>query len=236
MSRYVPAHARSGSVVRAVAGLAGAVAVGGVITTGFAPQANADPLDGAVTPIAVVATTDATASHMHHDQWLQRELRDIEAQRRAARARAARKTARSDRRATSNRLTGTCVVPTSGYTLTASFGEAGAYWSSGFHTGQDFSAAVGTPIVAVCDGTVAFAGWDGPYGNKVILTHADGTQTMYAHLLRLAVTGGPVHAGQIIGYLGGTGNVTGPHLHFEALLDGVAVDPIAWLHRHGVTP
>ena len=94
----------------------------------------------------------------------------------------------------------------------------------------------GRQIVAVCDGTVAFAGWDGPYGNKVIITHADGTQTMYAHMLRLAVRGGPVRSGQTIGYLGGTGNVTGPHLHFEALVNGTAVDPIAWLHRHGVTP
>jgi murein DD-endopeptidase MepM/ murein hydrolase activator NlpD len=212
------------------------VAVGGVLATGFAPRASAETFDE---PSASVPPVRASSSHvatapLRPDQWLRAEERAIEAQRHQTRAQAVRKAADSDRAAMQTKTS--CVVPTSNYTLTASFGEVGAYWSSGRHTGQDFAAAVGTPIVAACDGRIAFAGWDGPYGNKVIITHADGTQTMYAHMLRLAVSAGPVDAGQTIGYLGATGNVTGPHLHFEALVNGVAVDPVAWLRCHGVSP
>lgn len=87
------------------------------------------------------------------------------------------------------------------------------------HNGIDFGAPRGTPIYASADGTVIVArnaGWNGGYGNYVVITHANGTQTLYAHLVNAIVTPGQtVDAGQVIGYMGSTGKSTGVHLHFE---------------------
>ncbi|MFZ2500496.1 MAG: M23 family metallopeptidase [Minisyncoccia bacterium] len=84
----------------------------------------------------------------------------------------------------------------------------------------DIGAARGTPIHASADGTVIIArvsgGWNGGYGNYVVITHDNGTQTLYSHMMSAIVsTGASVSAGQIIGYVGSTGLSTGPHLHFE---------------------
>jgi murein DD-endopeptidase MepM/ murein hydrolase activator NlpD len=126
------------------------------------------------------------------------------------------------------------VVPIDHYRLTASFGQVGGMWSSGRHTGQDFAAPYGTPIKAVHRGKIIFAGWDGPYGRKIVIEHEDGTQTWYCHMSAFVRTTGYVTTGEVIGRLGSTGNVTGPHLHLEVHVDGVAVNPLTFLRRQDV--
>ena len=123
-------------------------------------------------------------------------------------------------------------VPVLGYRLTAGFGDTGL-WSSA-HTGQDFAAPSGSPVRAVSDGTITFASYDGAYGNKIILTHDDGTVSWYAHLSSFERTEGPVLAGEVIGSVGSTGNSTGDHLHLEIRPgDGDPVPPLTWLRERG---
>ena len=99
-----------------------------------------------------------------------------------------------------------------------------------FHEGIDIGAARGTPIRAAASGTVTFAGQMSGYGNVVILQHAGGLQTRYAHQSAMSVAAGQtVAAGDVIGAVGSTGETTGPHLHFEVRLNGVAVDPAPYL-------
>ncbi len=126
-------------------------------------------------------------------------------------------------------------LPVNGYHLTASFGAGGYRWSS-THTGLDFACAYGTPIRAVAAGTVIFAGWDGSYGYKTIIRHADGTQTWYAHQAQILVRRGQVVAGQIIGRVGMTGNTSGPHLHLEVRVNDQPINPYTWLRAHGLRP
>ncbi len=97
-----------------------------------------------------------------------------------------------------------------------------------FHTGLDFPAASGTPVVAAASGRVTFAGRStGGWGNLVTIAHPGGTRTLYAHLSRVGVrVGQRVQAGVRIGRVGSSGKSTGPHLHFEVLLRGAAVDPL----------
>lgn len=94
------------------------------------------------------------------------------------------------------------------------------------HAGLDFRAAHGTPIYAVTDGTVQFAGRNGGHGNHVRLSHGGGLATGYSHMSRIAVSvGARVRRGQVIGYVGSTGLSTGPHLHYEMYRNGQAVNP-----------
>ncbi|MEV7200258.1 peptidoglycan DD-metalloendopeptidase family protein [Streptomyces griseoluteus] len=110
------------------------------------------------------------------------------------------------------------------------FGVAGPMWSSGHHTGLDFPAPVGTPIKAVAGGTVASVGTAGPYGNHLEINHGGGLMSLYAHMSKiLAGLGQVVGQGDVIGKVGATGNVTGPHLHLEARLNGKTVDPMPYL-------
>ena len=96
------------------------------------------------------------------------------------------------------------------------------------HSGLDFKAGYGTPIYAVTDGTVAFAGRKGGYGNFVHLNHGGGLASGYGHMSRFAVSSGSrVRRGQIIGYVGSTGLSTGPHLHYELYRGGRAVNPMS---------
>jgi murein DD-endopeptidase MepM/ murein hydrolase activator NlpD len=98
---------------------------------------------------------------------------------------------------------------------------------SRMHQGVDLRATYGTPIIAVADGRVEFAGWHGGHGNAVELNHGGGLETLYGHMSRIAVhPGESVHRGMVIGYVGSTGLSTGPHLHFEVHRGGVAVNPL----------
>lgn len=130
-------------------------------------------------------------------------------------------------------------LPVAGATVGTAYHTAGSMWSSGYHTGTDFVVPTGTSLKAVGAGTVVSAGWGGAYGNQVVIKLADGYYAQYAHLSQLSVSAGQtVTAGQQVGLSGATGNVTGPHLHFEIRTTpdyGSDVDPIAYLRSHGVS-
>jgi murein DD-endopeptidase MepM/ murein hydrolase activator NlpD len=100
-----------------------------------------------------------------------------------------------------------------------------------FHSGIDLLAASGTPVRAASAGTVTFAGWNpGGYGNLVVIDHANGVSSWYAHLARIDVTSGAaVTTRTRVGLVGATGNATGPHLHFEVRVRGAVTDPLAAL-------
>lgn len=119
--------------------------------------------------------------------------------------------------------------------LSAYYGVAGVNWMS-LHTGIDFPVAYGTPVKAATDGTIRTM-WHVSYGNVLIITAPDGTETWYCHLSSTAFQSGSVKAGTVVAYSGNSGNSTGPHLHFEVHPSGgSAVDPLAWLRSHGLEP
>lgn len=122
------------------------------------------------------------------------------------------------------------------YHLTARFGDCGL-WAH-CHTGLDFAAPIGTPIHAVANGVITSTQWDGAYGNKTVETLDDGTELWYAHQVRFGSKPGQyVHAGEVIGYVGATGHVTGPHVHLEVRPGGGdPVDPFTALVAQGVQP
>ncbi|MCX4766435.1 LysM peptidoglycan-binding domain-containing M23 family metallopeptidase [Streptomyces sp. NBC_01275] len=130
-------------------------------------------------------------------------------------------------------------LPVAGATIGTAYHTAGSMWSSGYHTGVDFVVPTGTSLKAVAAGTVVSAGWGGAYGNQVVIKLGDGYYAQYAHLSQLSVSAGQtVTEGQQIGLSGATGNVTGPHLHFEIRTTpdyGSDVDPVAYLRSHGVS-
>lgn len=131
---------------------------------------------------------------------------------------------------------GSYILPVGSYTLTAGFGQSGNMWSAN-HTGEDFAAPTGTPVKAVGGGTITQAGWAGAYGYRIVLTLDDGTELWFCHLSSMVVTSGTVAAGDVIGRVGATGNVTGPHLHLEVRPDGGGpVDPLPWLRNKGLRP
>ena len=117
--------------------------------------------------------------------------------------------------------------PLPGHTyISCHFGEVDAFGNAG-HRGTDIPAPEGTPILAAHSGTVLVSGWNDSYGNQVLLDNGAGLSTRYAHMTATAVTAGEtVTAGQVIGYVGSTGDSTGNHLHFEVMQDGVRVNPM----------
>ena len=122
--------------------------------------------------------------------------------------------------------------PASGFVL-----PVGGVLTSGFglrwgrlHAGIDIGAPFGAPISAVAAGVVIYSGWLGGYGNLVVVDHGDGVSTAYAHQQRIAVdVGDTVSQGATLGEVGSTGYSTGPHLHFEVRINGVARDPLGYL-------
>lgn len=129
------------------------------------------------------------------------------------------------------------------YTVGTPYHQNGRMWSLGYHTGLDLVASSGTPIYAPADGKVVHAGPGGSYGNMTKIQHAGGVVTLYGHQTSIKVSvGQSVKRGQQIGTVGATGNVTGPHLHWEVLVPGVdnpfvggqdqgpgMVDPAGWM-------
>ncbi|GLH69158.1 peptidase M24 [Geothrix rubra] len=141
------------------------------------------------------------------------------------------------------------IPPTAGF-LSSGFGVRISPFSKGnevgdgllgYHTGLDISNALDTPIQATADGTVEEAGWMDRYGNGVVLRHTPELETLYAHMDRVAVkVGQQVSRGDILGYMGRTGNATGVHLHYEVRIAGHPVNPTPylklqrqWLHAIG---
>ena len=110
-------------------------------------------------------------------------------------------------------------------TISSRFGARSSIRSSA-HTGLDIASPSGTAIKAASSGTVTWAGWKGSYGNLVVITHSDSVQTYYGHCSKLYVSAGQsVSQGETIAAVGSTGNSTGPHLHFEIRVNGVAYNP-----------
>jgi murein DD-endopeptidase MepM/ murein hydrolase activator NlpD len=100
-----------------------------------------------------------------------------------------------------------------------------------FHKGLDLAAEYGTPVHASASGVVASAGWEGGFGNKVDIDHGNGYHTWYCHLSHIGVAVGQhVAKGQQIAAAGSTGESTGPHLHYQVMHDGVAIDPMPFLN------
>ena len=120
--------------------------------------------------------------------------------------------------------------PCPGMTYQSSyFGEIREFEVGG-HKGNDYAAPAGTPTYAAAAGTVVIAGWSNSAGNWVVINHGNGLVTKYMHHSSLCVSAGQyVEKGQQIGYVGSTGQSTGPHLHFQVELDGVAVSPDSYM-------
>ncbi len=101
------------------------------------------------------------------------------------------------------------------------------YGTSKFHEGMDFSAPQGTDVYATGDGTVVQMGWQSGYGNRIVIDHGFGYQTVYAHLRDFRTKlGKKVVRGEVIGGVGSTGKSTGPHLHYEVHVKGKVVNPV----------
>ena len=243
-----------------VAGLA-ALTTTGVIGTLAAPALAADatpsPEDTGLTP--VISIGDTVAERIDEQAAAQQQAAAEAAARKQAEETArkqaeetARKQAaeqatkereervakeRAAREAERKRLN-TFVSPITGSYVSTAYKSGGAVWSSGSHTGIDFHASTGTAVHAVGSGTVVEAGWGGAYGNNIVIKMNDGSYTQYGHLSSIGVSvGQTVTPGQQIGLSGATGNVTGPHLHFEARTSaeyGSDIDPVAYLRSHGL--
>jgi murein DD-endopeptidase MepM/ murein hydrolase activator NlpD len=126
------------------------------------------------------------------------------------------------------------INPVPGTSVASAFGWRADPWPS-FHQGVDLDANYGDEVRASAAGTVAFANWDGGYGLKVDVDHGNGYHTWYAHLSRLAVHAGDyVRKAQPIAEVGATGDATGPHLHYQVVYEGRAIDPAPFLS--GVPP
>ncbi|KYG89835.1 M23 family metallopeptidase [Metasolibacillus sp. FSL K6-0083] len=125
-----------------------------------------------------------------------------------------------------SRGTGTFAWPTNGGYISS---HMGSRWGE-FHRGIDIARPSNYTIKASDNGVVTFTGWDGTYGNKIVINHNNGYETVYAHLSQIDVTVGQVVAqGSSIGIMGSTGNSTGTHLHFEVHQNGSVVNPLSYL-------
>ena len=129
----------------------------------------------------------------------------------------------------------TFIVPVNGAKVTSNYGyrKIALYnYVSKLHTGIDYGVATGTTVRASCGGTVIQAGRNGGYGNCITIQHANGIKTRYAHLSKILVSvGDKVTQGEKIALSGSTGNSSGPHLHFEIIVNGNYVDPRTYLNK-----
>ena len=127
----------------------------------------------------------------------------------------------------------TYIKPLSGGRLSSGFGgrKAPTKGASTNHKGIDWATPIGTAIYASSGGTVTKAGWGSGYGYVIYIKHPDGRETRYGHLSKVLVSPGQsVKQGQKIALSGNTGRSTGPHLHFEIRINGVAVNPLKYLN------
>ncbi|MFD4878231.1 M23 family metallopeptidase [Streptomyces sp. NPDC058420] len=227
-----------------VASVAALTTTGVVGTLASAPAFAAEPAAQQTGLTPVIAIGDSVAEQIDAQAAAQRQAA-AEAQakeearaRAAAQAKAEHEAKERAARAAERKRLNTFVSPVTGSYVSTGYKTGGSLWSSGAHTGIDFHASTGTSVHAVGSGTVVETGWGGSYGNQVVIKMADGMYTMYGHLSSIGVSvGQSVTPGQQIGLSGATGNVTGPHLHFEARTTaeyGSDVDPVAYLRKHGV--
>ncbi|MER7838837.1 M23 family metallopeptidase [Streptomyces sp. NPDC096040] len=222
--------------VMGVAGIAAASV--GTLTGGDGQDTTASASDAqSVKPSAANSKLDAQLKTLSAgaDDFADRASRtqeriDLKAQQETEKKKAAAEAARKER------LRPKYVLPVTQRGLSAYFGQAGVNWMS-VHTGIDFPVSYGTTVMAATDGVVSTK-WNSAYGNMMIVTAKDGTETWYCHLSSYRVASGTtVKAGDPIAYSGNSGNSTGPHLHFEVRpAGGSAIDPLPWLRSHGLDP
>jgi murein DD-endopeptidase MepM/ murein hydrolase activator NlpD len=214
------------------------IGLGASVVLGAGAAVAADTV--AATPTSAMSGTLATA--VRAQATAQAEAAG-NAEQAAAAVQAKAKAAKADAKAAAAEKAASWTDPVRKYTLSASFNQDGSHWAHK-HSGQDFAVPLGTDVMAAHSGTVVKAGGngagDGPaYGNAIVIKHANGTYSQYAHLSRIDVrVGQVVTTGQHIALSGNTGNSTGPHLHFEIRTTpnyGSAVNPVAFLRSHGVT-
>ncbi|NJA58085.1 M23 family metallopeptidase [Streptomyces sp. NEAU-H3] len=232
-----------------VAGIA-ALTTGSVVGTLAAP-AQAANHEGPDTGLTRVIGFDSVAQEIATQASLVHSAAEQDAAEAEAAARASKEAVKAKReaerkkeakeraaRAAERKRLNTFVLPIPGSYVSTGYHASSSLWSSGSHTGIDFHAASGTSVHAVGAGTVVKVDWGGAYGNEVVLRMHDGTYTQYGHLTAATVAvGQAVTAGQQIAISGATGNVTGPHLHFEARTSpeyGSDMDPLAYLRGHGI--
>ncbi|MGA5896973.1 M23 family metallopeptidase [Streptomyces venetus] len=256
-TRATGKHRRPSRIQRGTARAAGvaALATTGVIGTVAAPAFAAEPAaeQTGLTPVVTLGDTvaeqidaQAAAQKQAAEEAAAKQKAEEAARERAAEAAKKAKAAaekareakeRAAREAERKRLN-SFVPPISGSYVSTGYQASSGLWSSGSHTGVDFHAASGTSVHAVGMGEVVEAGWGGSYGNQIVIKMNDGTYTQYGHLSSIGVSvGQKVTPGQQIALSGATGNVTGPHLHFEARTSpeyGSDMDPVAYLRSHGV--
>jgi murein DD-endopeptidase MepM/ murein hydrolase activator NlpD len=211
----------------AVAAPLSLLGVGGILTLAIATgQANAAP--GAIRPAAATVIDDATpvtagqaaaqmaetpaAVHALHELMVRTPHRESHA-------------SRSTTRAPLHRWVRPDVGP-----LSSPFGYR---WGT-LHPGDDLAGPYGSPVLAATDGCIESAAYDGGYGNRILIKDWDGTETLYGHMSEFVRTSGCVTAGTVIGREGSTGFSTGPHLHFEVHVNGVAIDPLPFMAARGV--
>ncbi|MEU6103145.1 M23 family metallopeptidase [Streptomyces flaveolus] len=224
--------------VMSVAGIA-AASVGGLSgedgkeSTASAADAGAAPVKPSTANNKLdtqLASLSAGADDFADRASRTQERIDLKAEQAAEKRRAAEEAARKER------LRPKFALPVEQHGLSAYYGQAGINWMSA-HTGIDFPVTYGTKVMAATDGTVRTQ-FNVAYGNMLILTAKDGTETWYCHLSSYQVPyGAKVKAGDPIALSGDTGNSTGPHLHFEVRpAGGGAIDPLPWLRSHGLNP
>ncbi|MGW2113432.1 M23 family metallopeptidase [Streptomyces sp. NPDC001948] len=227
-------HSRRPSVSR----VRGAVVAAGLGTSMVLGAGAAFAAGSAGAPDSVKLIDRGTAESVAEQAAVQGKV----AEKAAAKKAAAVKKAAAAKKAALKKAHG-WETPVSRYELSASFGNDGSRWAHK-HSGQDFAVPIGTEVEAAHSGTVVKAGpnggGDGPaYGNAVVIKHADGTYSQYAHLSQIEVRiGEAVKTGERIALSGNTGNSSGPHLHFEIRHTadyGSAVNPVGFLHKQGVT-
>ncbi|MGW0769593.1 M23 family metallopeptidase [Streptomyces sp. NPDC002676] len=240
-------HRKPGRVKRTTAQAAGVAA----LTTGVIGTLAATPSLAAENSVEqtgltpVITVSDEIAEQIDAQATAQQQAAERKAAEQAA-AKAAAERAKEEReakaraaRAAERKRLNAFVAPIADSYVSTGYRASSSLWSSGSHTGIDFHAASGTPVHAVGLGTVVSTGWGGAYGNQIVIRMADGMYTQYGHLSSIGVTvGQQVVPGQQIGLSGATGNVTGPHLHFEARTTpeyGSDVDPVAYLRQHGLS-
>lgn len=211
---------------------AGAYAIALVAGIAVVNHASDDASAATNTAIDVLAASSATDTQVP-DAEIEAQLADRVKQVSRSAARRAARPAPVAQRTVIQPITWTS--PVSRYRLTGEFGDRSYMWSSGVHTGLDFAAPSGTPIRSIAAGVVKHASYDGSYGYKTVVTLPGGGEVWYCHQDRLAVRKGQrLAVGQVLGYVGYTGNVTGAHLHMEIRRGGGPIDPYAVLAGQGV--
>jgi len=218
-----------------------AIAAGGAVTAAHAPAAKTDTrfvaasaLSGA-SDVGQVGTRRGTVSRSSDRTSITDQANEAAEQRAASLSAINNKAAAMDKWKAANQWG--LPIPAGEYHLTGRFNDVSGLWAT-VHTGLDFACPTGTPIHAIAGGVISQVGWAGAYGNRTVETLPDGTELWYAHQVRFGATvGEKVTEGEVMGYVGSTGNTTGPHVHVEVRPGGGdPVDPDTALKAHGIDP